>query len=98
MTRKLPILCDNYAGPMALRVHVVGAMRSSRLAGHFLDYERLFAADGPSTPSYAANALLPMSVCIKSKAEHPGAGADRCSGLNVYKCRYCRESRWLERH
>src|SRR5262249_6547844 len=34
----------------------------SNLAIYFLDSGRLFAADGPSTSSYAANALLPMSV------------------------------------
>src|SRR5437016_4442124 len=28
---------------------------------YFLDHGRLFAADGPSTSPYAANALLPMS-------------------------------------
>jgi hypothetical protein len=32
---------------------------------YFLDHGRLFAADGPSTSPYAANALLPMSVAIK---------------------------------
>src|SRR5437667_9099694 len=36
-------------------------LRSS-LAVYFLDHGRLFAADGPSTSPYAANALLPMSV------------------------------------
>src|SRR5437870_1245164 len=30
-------------------------------AVHLLDHGRLFAADGPSTSPYAANALLPMS-------------------------------------
>src|SRR6266568_1128679 len=34
----------------------------SHLAVCFLDHGRLFAADGPSTSPYAANALLPMSV------------------------------------
>jgi hypothetical protein len=40
---------------------LVSDLRSS-LAVHFLDHGRLFAADGPSTSPYAANALLPMSV------------------------------------
>src|SRR2546427_708455 len=39
----------------------------SNLAIYFLDYGRVFAADGPSTSSYAANALLPMSDHILSK-------------------------------
>src|SRR5262249_55973194 len=36
-------------------------LRSS-LAVYFLEHGRLLAADGPSTSSYAANALLPMSA------------------------------------
>src|SRR4029434_10575646 len=40
-------------------------LRSS-LAVHLLDHGRLFAADGPSTSPYAANALLPMSVELKT--------------------------------
>ena len=34
----------------------------SHLAVYFFDHGRLCAVDGPSTSSYAANALLPMSV------------------------------------
>src|SRR2546422_6172762 len=44
--------------PWALAL--ASGLRSS-LAVHFLDHRRLFAADGPSTSPYAANALLPMS-------------------------------------
>src|SRR6266702_462893 len=36
----------------------------SNLAVYFLDHGRLFAADGPSTSPYAANALLPMSEAV----------------------------------
>src|SRR5215475_12179481 len=43
-------------------------LRSS-LAVHLLDHGRLSAADGPSTSSYAANALPPMSVTTKGLSE-----------------------------
>src|SRR5437870_13290494 len=47
--------------PQSWALTLASGLRSS-LAVHFLDYGRLFAADGPSTSPYAANALLPMSV------------------------------------
>src|SRR5947208_7570541 len=48
----------------------------SNLAVYFLDYGRLFAADGPSTSPYAANALLPMSVrCMRLSIASTSKGA-----------------------
>src|SRR5438477_5762456 len=49
--------------PQPRALALASDLRSS-LAVHFLDHGRLFAADGPSTSPYAANALLPMSVHI----------------------------------
>src|SRR6266568_902084 len=46
--------------PQPRALALASDLRSS-LAVHFLDHGRLFAADGPSTSPYAANALLPMS-------------------------------------
>src|SRR5262245_15156584 len=46
--------------PQPRTLALASDLRSS-LAVHFLDHGRLLAADGPSTSSYAANALLPMS-------------------------------------
>src|SRR5205823_228464 len=53
------------------------------LAVYFLDHGRLFAADGPSTSPYAANALLPMSVAIYLS----GAGTGQCSSsMHLRRC------------
>jgi len=46
-------------------LELASGLRSS-LAVHFLDHRRLFAADGPSTSPYAANALLLMSEDYKA--------------------------------
>src|SRR2546421_2319280 len=51
-------------------------LRSS-LAVHFLDHRRLFAADDPSASPYAANALLPMSDPIYSRAATRQSPASR---------------------
>src|SRR5262245_30301563 len=52
-------------------------LRSS-LAVYFLDHGRLLAADGPSTSSYAANALLPMSVPVSTRRLGDVSSPDQC--------------------
>src|SRR4029453_18791719 len=50
--------------PPQPRTRALASDLRNSVAVHLLDHRRLFAADGPSTSSYAANALLPMSALI----------------------------------
>src|SRR5215831_12003509 len=107
-TLPAPARCTLRVPPQPRALALASDLRSS-FAVPFLDYGRLLAADGPSTSSYAANALLPMSVwlfllgCTRTSANMAAmaahqppcpAGRCPCGGLLDARCPTAASHQW----